>query len=58
VHLYRNGLDAVTQVPLGWHQSALLTHIGNPAGLVPDIDDHLIENVLISLAASEIKSAA
>jgi triacylglycerol lipase len=58
VHLYRNGSDPVTQVPLGWHQSALMTHIGKPAEIVPDVDDHMIDQVLDSLAAAYVKSAA
>jgi len=49
VHVYKNGSDPVPDVPLGWNQSALVTHIGKPAMLVPILADHLIENVIRSL---------
>jgi triacylglycerol lipase len=49
MHLYRNGNDIVTDVPPGWQQSALLTHIG-PA-LLPFVNaqDHLLPNVTKNL---------
>lgn len=46
-HLYKNGGDLVCDLPMFWSQSGLLTHIGKPA--LPNIEDHLIENVCKSL---------
>jgi len=42
VHLYRNGLDVVTDLPPDWHHAALLTHIGAPALPIVNIEDHQI----------------
>lgn len=49
VHVYANGSDPVPNVPLGWNQSALVTHIGKPAGIVPIIADHLLPTVMANL---------
>jgi pimeloyl-ACP methyl ester carboxylesterase len=49
VHLFKCGSDPVPDVPLGWHQSALLTHIGPPDTLMPRLADHMIENVIAAL---------
>lgn len=58
VHLYRNGLDIVTDVPLGWHQSALLNHIGHPSVPVVNVEDHMLDRVIPALAVAELKPAA
>jgi triacylglycerol lipase len=46
VHLYKFGSDPVPDVPLGWHQAALLTHIGPPATLMPRIADHMMDKIV------------
>jgi predicted lipase len=50
VHLYKNGLDLVPDVPPGWHHAALLTHIGKPALPLPNVVDHQIARVIQALA--------
>jgi triacylglycerol lipase len=50
VHLYKNGLDIVPDVPPGWHHAALLTHIGKPALPFPNVQDHAIARVIQALA--------
>lgn len=50
VHLYKNGLDIVPDVPIGWHHAALLTHIGKPALPFPNVQDHAIARVIQALA--------
>ncbi|MFL9902674.1 lipase, partial [Paraburkholderia fungorum] len=50
VHLYKNGLDLVPDVPPGWHHAALLTHIGKPALPFPNVQDHAIAHVIQALA--------
>lgn len=50
VHLYKNGLDIVPDVPPGWHHAALLTHIGKPALPFPNVQDHAIARVVQALA--------
>lgn len=49
----RNGSDPVPDVPLAWQQAALLRHIGAPATPIPIIEDHLLPNVIESLARAE-----
>ncbi|NML34970.1 lipase family protein [Paraburkholderia antibiotica] len=46
VYIYKCGSDPVPDVPLGWHQSALVTHIGPPATIIPRVADHMIERVI------------
>lgn len=50
VHLYKNGLDIVPDVPPGWHHAALLTHIGKPALPFANVQDHAIARVIQALA--------
>lgn len=50
VHLYKNGLDIVPDIPPGWHHAALLTHIGKPALPFPNVQDHAIARVIQALA--------
>jgi hypothetical protein len=50
VHLYKNGLDIVPDVPPGWNHAALLTHIGKPALPFPNVQDHAIARVIQALA--------
>jgi alpha-beta hydrolase superfamily lysophospholipase len=57
VHLYRNGLDIVTQVPHGWHQSALLNNIGNPSMPVDNVEDHEMARVIAALASMQAQAA-
>lgn len=45
MHLYRNGNDLVTNLPLGWKQSALLAHIGPALSPLPNVQDHLLPRV-------------
>lgn len=49
VHIFANGSDPVPNVPLGWNQSALVTHIGKPAAPIPRIADHLLPAVTRNL---------
>jgi hypothetical protein len=51
VHLYKNGLDLVTDVPLGWNHAGLLTHIGKPELPWPNTLDHRISAVIEALSA-------
>jgi triacylglycerol lipase len=51
VHLYKNGLDLVPDVPPGWHHAALLTHIGKPALPLPNVVDHQIARVINALGS-------
>jgi triacylglycerol lipase len=50
VHLYKNGLDIVPDVPPGWNHAALLTHIGKPVLPFPNVQDHAIARVIAALA--------
>jgi hypothetical protein len=50
VHLYKNGLDIVPDVPPGWHHAALLTHIGKPALPFPNTVDHQIARIIQALS--------
>jgi triacylglycerol lipase len=52
VHLYKNGLDIVPDVPIGWQHAALLVHIGKPALPFPNVLDHGIARVIESLSVS------
>jgi triacylglycerol lipase len=52
VHLYRNGLDIVTDLPPQWNQSALLIPIGVPELPFPNTLDHMMPRVLDALAAT------
>jgi predicted lipase len=58
VHLYRNGLDLVTEVPPGWYHAALLTHIGTALLPIPNVRDHAIERVIEALAVGSEPEAA
>jgi hypothetical protein len=49
VHLYKNGLDLVPDVPPGWHHAGLLTHIGKPLLPFPNVRDHSIDRVIDAL---------
>ncbi|WP_241496018.1 alpha/beta fold hydrolase [Paraburkholderia monticola] len=51
VHIYKCGSDPVPDVPLGWHQSALLTHIGAPATLMPRLADHMLDKVIAAFGS-------
>jgi triacylglycerol lipase len=51
VHLYKNGLDLVPDVPPGWQHAGLLTHIGKPLLPFPNVKDHAIARVILALAA-------
>lgn len=46
LHLYRNGSDPVTDLPLGGMHPWFLTHIGRPSSVILRISDHFIENVI------------
>jgi hypothetical protein len=46
LHLFKNGNDLVTDVPPGWSQPALLTHIGTALLPFPNIRDHAISRVI------------
>lgn len=50
VHLYKNGLDLVPDVPLGWQHAGLLVHIGKPALPFPNVIDHGIARVIDALS--------
>jgi hypothetical protein len=50
VHLYKNGLDIVPDVPIGWQHAALLVHIGKPALPFPNVLDHGIARVIEALS--------
>jgi predicted lipase len=50
VHLYKNGLDIVPDVPPGWNHAGLLTHIGKPVLPFPNVRDHAIARVIAALA--------
>lgn len=52
LHLFRNGLDIVTDVPLGWQHPAMLIHIGTPALPFPNVLDHDIDRVIAALTVS------
>lgn len=49
LHLYKNGNDLVPDLPLGWSHAGLLTHIGKPVLLLPNVADHSIERVILGL---------
>lgn len=46
----RNGSDPVPDVPPLWHAGGVVRQIGNPAGLVPNVIDHEISQVLESIS--------
>ena len=48
-HLYRNGLDIVTDLPANWNQSALLIGIGKPWAPIPNPVDHMLPRVIAAL---------
>lgn len=50
VHLYKNGLDIVPDLPLGWYHAALVVGIGKPSLPIPNVKDHSMVNVLAALA--------
>ena len=52
LHLYRNGLDVVTDVPRlleDWQHPAPLQLIGHASVPFPNVEDHLIANVIAAL---------
>jgi triacylglycerol lipase len=49
VHLYRNGLDVVTDVPVDWQHAALLIHIGTPELPFVNTLDHDLKRVINAL---------
>jgi triacylglycerol lipase len=51
LHLYRCGSDPVPDLPPNGVHPGLLTHIGKPAGILPDINDHLLTTVIPLLSA-------
>lgn len=51
VYLYKNGSDPVPDVPIGGVHPASLIHIGKQGEFFPRVEDHLMPNVLASLAA-------
>jgi hypothetical protein len=57
VWLCRNGSDPVPEVPLLWHPGGEVRQIGSAPGLLPDIDDHELGNVIAALAAAEPAAA-
>lgn len=50
VILYKNGNDAVTDVPPRWPQSAQLIGIGKPCYPWPNLRDHALARVIAALA--------
>jgi triacylglycerol lipase len=50
LHMYKNGHDLVPDLPLGWNHAGLLTHIGKPVLLLPNVVDHSIERVILALS--------
>jgi hypothetical protein len=53
VQLFKNGNDLVPDVPPGWSHAAMVTQIGKPALPWPNVRDHALERVLLSLSALE-----
>lgn len=51
LHLYVNGNDLVPDLPPGGQHAGLLTHIGKPAMLLPNIVDHQIARVIDALGS-------
>lgn len=49
LHLWRNGSDPVTELPLDGMHPAMLAHVGKPAGVLPIIADHLLQNIIPNL---------
>lgn len=49
LHLFRNSSDPVPLLPPGGMHPGLLTHIGKPDGILPNIEDHLLPNVIRNL---------
>lgn len=49
VHLYKNGLDIVPDVPFDWQHPAILVHIGKPSLPFPNTLDHQIDRVIAAL---------
>jgi hypothetical protein len=52
LHLWRNGSDPVTNLPIGGVHPRPLIHIGKPAGILPVIADHLLPAVMKNLPQS------
>ena len=46
INLYRNGLDIVTSLPIGWQHPSSLISIGKPSWPWVNVKDHFIANVL------------
>lgn len=53
VSLFRNGNDAVTDVPPGGNHAAPLISIGKPAFPFPNLTDHQIARVIAALAPAQ-----
>nr|WP_217709305.1 lipase family protein [Paraburkholderia atlantica] len=51
LHLFKNGLDIVPDVPFGWQHPGMLTHIGKPQLPFPNVLDHSIQRVIAALTA-------
>lgn len=58
LHLYRNGLDIVTNLPPGGMHPALLSSIGAPFLPVVNVQDHFLERVIPALTVAEARRAA
>ncbi|MEK6420041.1 MAG: lipase [Burkholderia gladioli] len=58
VYLYKNGLDLVPDVPLGWRHAAPIAHVGAPALPFPNVEDHAIDRVIAALAPATLEPAA
>lgn len=52
LHLYKNGLDIVPDVPIGWQHAGLLINIGKPVLPIPNVIDHAIERVISALTTA------
>lgn len=50
LHLYRNGLDLVPDVPPNWQHAAILIHVGTPLLPFPNTLDHQIGRVILALS--------
>lgn len=50
LHLFRNGSDPVTDLPLGGMHPWFLTHVGRTSP-IPHVADHFLENVIPNLPA-------
>lgn len=53
LHLFKNGNDAVPDIPPGWNHAGLVTSIGKPAYPWPNIADHAIARVIDALSSDQ-----